>query len=449
MSAFIDSSTVDADGGVSAMAQSALPTGSTAAYRIDAVAWGVAVSGSGSGSGGGSLSGALAGAGSGASNTVNDTTAAYINNCTNPYYVHANGGALSLTASDDTSIRADSGGYAVALALSLAGNGNQFAGSIGASESNNSIGQEGNGESVKAYINNSTVSAAGDVTIMATSTAAIDALAIGGAASGSGTGGTGLSGELTGAGAGTINTLTQTIEASIKGGSSVTTTNSGSVNLTADDYSSIYADAGGVAIAIAAGKGGGKALSGSIGAAEALNSETDTVSADIDSSTVDADGGVSAMAQSALPTGSTAAYRIDAVAWGVAVSGSGSGSGGGSLSGALAGAGSGASNTVDDTTAAYINNCNNPYYVHANGGALSLTASDDTSIRADSGGYAVALALSLAGNGNQFAGSIRRLGIEQLHRTRGQRRVGQGLHQQLDGPRRGRRDDHGDVYGRD
>ena len=234
---FIDSSTVDAAGNVSVKAISALPAGSTADYRIDALAFGFAGSGSGSGSGGGSVVGALAGAGSGAYNTVDNTIAAYIKDCTGNYSVHANGGTLDLTASDDTSVRADSGGYAVAIAASSGGDGGQGAGAIGASESNNSIGQEGNGESVKAYIANSTVTAAGNVTIKATSTVKIAASAIGGSGAGSGTGGTGLSGSLAGAGAGTINAITRTIEASSKGGSSVTTTKFGNVSVTATDSS--------------------------------------------------------------------------------------------------------------------------------------------------------------------------------------------------------------------
>ena len=394
--AYIDGSSVTAAGSISVKAQSVAPTGSTAPYRIDALAFGIAGSASATGSGSGTT-GALAGAGSGAYNTVDNTVAAYIKDCTSNYSVNANGGGLSLTASDDTSVRADSGGYAVAIAASQGGSGIQGAGAIGASESINAIGQ-GNGDSVKAYIDNSTVTAAGNVTIGATSTVAIDALAIGGAGAGSGTGGSGLSGSLAGAGAGTINALTQTIEASIKGGSSVTTTNSGNVSLTATDSSSLKDDAGGVAIAIAANKGSGIAGSGSIGAAVARNNETDTVNADIDGSSVTAAGSISVKAQSVAPTDWTAPYRIDALAFGVALSGAGSSSG--AFNVALSGAGSGAYNTIDNTIAAYIQDCTGNYSVHANGGGHSLNASDDNSVRADSGGYAIAIAASAEGRFN-------------------------------------------------
>ncbi len=423
--AYIDGSTVDAAGSVSATAMSAVPTGSTAPYRIDALAFGVAVSGSGSGNGSGLISGALAGAGSGASNTIDNTIAAYIKDCTSSYYVHATG-TLSLMASDDTSVRADSGGYAIAIQAAKGGSGDQGAGAIGASESNNSIGQEGNGDSVKAYIDNSTVTAAGTVTISAMSTVTIDALGIGGAGAGSGTGGTGLSGSLAGAGAGTINVLTQTIEASIKDGSSVTTTNFGQVNLTATDSSAIKADAGGVAIAIAGGKGGSTTGSGSIGAAVASDTETDMVNAYIDSSTVDAKGSISATAQSATPAGFTAPYRIDTLAFGVAVAGAGTGSGSG-ITGTLTGAGSGASNTVDDMIGAYINNCS-----FASLCACRRHARPDGERRHERPCRFRRLRNCHRGErgrrGRPGRGGSWRLDIEQLDRTGGHRGIGQVLH---------------------
>ena len=55
-----------------------------------------------------------------------------------------------------------------------------------------------------------------------------------------------------GAGAGSGNTIRNTIEAAIKNGSTVTTTGTGEVSLSAMDASTIIADAGGVAIAVGA-----------------------------------------------------------------------------------------------------------------------------------------------------------------------------------------------------
>ena len=393
--AYIDASNALADAGISLSA--------TSSPDIHALGLGIAAAlAEGTG-----LTGSLAGAGSAATNSVNDTIAAYINNSNaiNPdpnatASVQAGSGGIALCASDTSNLTADAAAFALALSLAKA---NEPAGGIavGASVATNDIGGDG-GESIKAYIDNSSVTAAGVVTITATLTATIHTLAIGGSLAA--TRGQGFTLGLAGAGAGVYSTVEETIEASIKGGSSVTTTNSGSVDLTATDSSSIDADAGGVAIAIAEGKGGGASVSGSIGAAVASNTETNTVSAFIDSSNVVAAGSVSVTAKSGLPPGSTAPYRIDALALGIAISGSGSSNG--SLNLALAGAGSGAYNTVDDTIAAYIKDCSAPYSVHANGGMLCLTASDDTSIRADSGGYAVAIGASTGNGGGQGAGAI-------------------------------------------
>ena len=387
-----------ASGGVTLNAESQKDPNSTADYRVDALAFGVAASGSGQGGEGVTV--ALAGAGSSATNTVDKTVAASITNCGGSKSVAADGGGVSLTAGDDTSLRADSGGFAVAIAAS-GGGGGQGAGALGASISTNSIGQNG-GQSVTATIKNSAVKAAGTVSLSATSTATAYALSMGGAGAGAGSGGDGITISPAAAGAGSYNTLTQSIEASIKNGSSVTTGNLGDVTLTAIDSSELKADAGGVAVAIAVSQGGGSG-SGSIGAGVANNTLKDSVIATIDSSTVTAAGAVSLTAQSQKRQGSTADYRVDALAFGAA--GSLAGQSGAGITVALAGAGSSATNTVDNTIAASITNCGASTPVAANGGGVSLTAGDDTSLRADSGGFAVALAVGL-GSGGQGAGTV-------------------------------------------
>ena len=219
-------------------------------------------------------------------------------------------------------------------------------------------------------------------------------------------------------GAFSYNTLGQTIAASIQDGSSVTSTNQGAPpatsRLTATDSSELKADAGGVAIAIAARTSGGGTGSGSVGAAVANNTLSDTVNAAIDSSTVTASGAVSLTAKSQKRQGSTADYRVDALAFGVAASVAGQAGAGITI--ALAGAGSSATNTVDNSiTAAITNSGGTSTLVHANGGGVSLTASDDTSIRGDTGGYAVALAAGLGGGGtgSALAGRLR---VEQRDR---------------------------------
>ncbi len=90
-------------------------------------------------------------------------------------------------------------------------------------------------------------------------------------------------------------------------GSSVTTTNSGNVCLTATDGSQVTADAGGVAIAIAVGNGGQGDLT--IGASVATNTVADTVHADITDSLVSASGSVSATAQTQANTDKTLSFQ--------------------------------------------------------------------------------------------------------------------------------------------
>ena len=115
--------------------------------------------------------------GSSATNTIDDTIAAYIGDKNSTTIVHANGGGLTLTASDDATIRANAGSGGLAIAAST-GSGAAVAASIGAGLSINSVGAN-SGESIMAYIVNATATAAGDVMLDATSTATIDALAIG------------------------------------------------------------------------------------------------------------------------------------------------------------------------------------------------------------------------------------------------------------------------------
>src|SRR6185503_20319886 len=158
--------------------------------------------------------------------------------------------------------------------------------------------------------------------------------------------------------------------------STVTAKNSGNVSLSATDTSTITADAGGVAVGIAASTlGQGATVAASVGAATANNVLTSSVKAFIDSSTVTSAGGVSLGAESEA--------TIAALAFGTAVSGAGS-TGGGGLTGALAGAGAGASNLIITTVETYIRDADGGKKVKA-GAGLALTASDDSDIVADAG----------------------------------------------------------------
>ncbi len=141
---------------------------------------------------------------------------------------------------------------------------------------------------VQAWIMNSSVEAIGDVTLTAISDQSIDALVVAGSAAASG-GGVAVS--VSGAGACAINTITTKVRSFIDNdseyGDRLTSIDSGSVTMSADDTSRITAVTG--AASLAAGFGGvGVAVS--IGVAGAYNEISNEVSAFIADATVTADG---------------------------------------------------------------------------------------------------------------------------------------------------------------
>jgi len=141
---------------------------------------------------------------------------------------------------------------------------------------------------VQAYIVNSEVDAAGDLTQTAVSDQSIDALVVAGSAAVSG-GGVGVS--VSGAGAGAINMITSDVKSFIDYdtafGSRLTDIDAGSVNLTAQDTSMITAVTGAASVAAAFG---GVGVGVSIGVAGAYNEISNDVSAfiaDADVTTTD------------------------------------------------------------------------------------------------------------------------------------------------------------------
>ncbi|MBD2449019.1 DUF4347 domain-containing protein [Nostoc sp. FACHB-152] len=338
----------------------------------------IAVGGAGSGAAGvGGAAAALAVAGGVTTNTIDNTVESFIKDSGGSKKIQAN--LVTLTASDDSTIRAVAGGFAIAIATGAGGA--KGAGAVGLGIANNKIGK-GNGHAVRAYIDNAVVIAEEDVILKAISTATIEALAMGGAGAGAGGAG-GVTGALAGAGAGTENVIQIAIEASIKNNSTVSA-NNGDVSLTASDSSIVKADAGGIAIAIAASLGAGAKGAASIGAAVATNTVNNSVKALIDGPTV--------TAQSDVILSATSTAEIDALALGGA--GAGAGGAGAGLTGALAGAGAGTVNNINLEIEASLKNNST---VTANNGDVTLTANDNSTINADAGGVAVAIAANLGG----------------------------------------------------
>src|SRR5262249_51470953 len=130
-------------------------------------------------------------------------------------------------------------------------------------------------------------------------------------------------------------------------------------------------------------------VAASVGAAIAINAIANTVNAMIAGSIVSAANEVRLNASSRKRSGSTSPYRLDALALGISDSTTVAKTP--RLTGAFAGAGSAAVNRVDNHIESSITDNSN---VHADTDIV-LAATDDSSVRADSGGFALGLAVPL------------------------------------------------------
>ena len=149
---------------------------------------------------------------------------------------------VTLTSIDYAKITAASGAAAVAIARGQVG----ASGAIGVAVAVDSITN-----TVLAAIEGSTVTSAAGVVVNAESTASILAVTVaGGVAVGTSEDG---AGSFAGAGAGSQNSITDTIQALINNSSTVTSAGSQAVSLTARDLASITADAGGLSLGFAGG----------------------------------------------------------------------------------------------------------------------------------------------------------------------------------------------------
>jgi hypothetical protein len=252
--ASIDGATVNStSGNISVLADSAA--------EIDALAFAGALSVAQ-----GQTALSLSGAGTGSYNTIANTVDASILNGADVDAL----GNISLSATDSSTITSDSGAVAVALAF---GSKNAIAAAIGISIANNDINNQ-----IQATITGSgtTVDAAtGGVDLTATSTATIDALTIAGAlAAAAGSGGISL------------NDMATDVDAAIALGASVKGLSS--IDLKAQDTSSITADVVGAAIGGAfADSGKAVTVAVAIGVSFAENTIDNDVRAYIDNATVD------------------------------------------------------------------------------------------------------------------------------------------------------------------
>ncbi|HEV8062517.1 MAG TPA: hypothetical protein VGP68_21740, partial [Gemmataceae bacterium] len=365
VAAYVDASKVMSGGAVKVSA--------SADDNIFTIAVGVALAAAG-GEGGGI---SFAGAGSGSGNTISNSVVAAIQDAST--VTSADLGAVTVSATDGSKITAAAGSVALGVA---GGEGGGIGLAVGLSVASNQLGSAGSPDLVEAFIDDSNVTGAGGVNVNAMSTAKIWVLTIAGSFAGSGGEGGGVA--FAGAGAGSGNTIHDSVEALISGASNVQTTG-GAVTLSAMDNSTIIADGGGVSLAGAFGQGGGAAVT--VGAAVAINTIGNTITAAIEDSTVNSFAGVSV----------TASSDASILAVSVGVAGALAGGEGGGI--ALAGAGSGSGNTINNVIEASIKGASQV----TSGGPLTLSATDNSSITAGAGSLTFAVA---GGQGGGFAGSI-------------------------------------------
>jgi len=326
----------------------------------------------------------LGGAGSGSYNSLDGTTEAYVvdSNAGGSGVGIDVGGHLALSATDTSDIVAGAG--AVAIAGKWGGAG--LAGSVGVSNTENEITTV-----IHAFIDHSTVEA-GSVSVVSGETASIKADAVGGSIA-AGLGGTGASLAI----AATMATNTISVEVlAYVSSSTVTTTGTGGVVLTATQGSTITAYCVSASISVSTGGEVNLALSG--GGAGAKNSITGKTNAFIQDSAVTSGGDVSLTATS-TPT-------IEATVAAVAISVAS----GGVLSGSLAIGASLATNTIgtlhdDDTTTpfevrAYVTDSS----ISAKGD-LAQTASSTAKITAGVGAGSAAISGGGVGVGLAGAGT--------------------------------------------
>ena len=305
--------------------------------------------------------------GAGSRNVIDDTVDAIVDGGT----VTASG-AVAVSATDAAAIRADGGGFALAVALSESGDFNA-SGSFGAAVAINQITNE-----VYATIRGGAIDQAASVAVTATSDEQIDALTLGGALSATLTQGSAFT--FAGAGSGSGNQIGGATVARIADvGTSVTTTG-GAVLVTAAEASAIAANGGAVAAAFTIA-GGDVGLSVAVGASVAINSVDRDVEAAVDAATI-----TSARRVDVRATEAAAIHAITVAGALAATVATGSDAFGVSV----AGAGTASVNTVGGTVTAELAD---RATVTASGG-LTVAAADTADLKANASSGAISATIA-------------------------------------------------------
>ncbi|MCA9138153.1 MAG: hypothetical protein KDB00_15385, partial [Planctomycetales bacterium] len=244
--------------------------------------------------------------------------------------------ALSVSAKDSSNVRVDSG--ALGFAVATGGEGTGGAGSFGFSFALNEFNS-----SVNSVIHHSRINTVDDVVVVAVAENHLESLTIAGSTAAAAQ--QGFSGSLAGAGAVAFNEIVSDVSAEVLD-STVTTSGGGDLSVNSRDRAVIGADAGGVALALAASQGSGNSLAAGLGASVARTTISDGpgggVRAVIDEGTVNVTGAV--------------VVRADVESLVDTVTIAGSGALGGSSNSAITASGAGAesNNHIERTIAAGI-----------------------------------------------------------------------------------------------
>jgi hypothetical protein len=322
---------------------------------------------------------ALGGAGAFSFNDINSTIEALIVDST----VTTTSGDLSLTATDGSRVNADAGAGAVAVAAG--GDSAQTAIAVGAAAAVNEITTTARAAILDIDGVADVIIVAGAANLNATSTADIDAFTLG--IAGTLTAGDSTGVGIAGAGSGSGNSVTNTIEAAVRGSTLVT---GAAVRLEAQDNSTIDAIAGSASISITAG--GGTNVGIGLGLSVTINDIDNDVLAIIDDSDITSGGDVTLIA--------TSTATIDAIAFGAAVAVAAGSDGTGVAVGAT---GTVAENSITNTIRAAIEDSDttSPNSIIA-GGELSLNATDSSTI----GAFGFAGSLSVGVGSTGISGSL-------------------------------------------
>lgn len=320
---------------------------------------------------GGTAGVSVSGAGAAAVNTILTKTNAFIANS-----IISSTGAVSLSAKNTASIDAK----IVAASASVGGGGTAGVGvSVGAAVANNYIGYDGDTRKpseVQAYIQNSSLTAGGALSLSAIDSATINAFVFSGSAAISGGGTAGVA--ASGSGVSTENKVATVVKAFVDG-DGATGIQATQATLTAKDSSTIKADAGAASLSIAGS--GTASVAGSIGVSLARNLVTSEVlayvkNADSTLRTTTGNVDISATNDKASITAVSAAASLAAGVSGTAGVG-------------VSGAGAESTNLIGTKTNAFIEDS-----VINSKGAVSLNAKNNAEIKATVIAASVALGAS-------------------------------------------------------